>query len=127
MADLVLASTSTYRRDLLQRLRVPFSCVAPGVDEAALKATRLDPMALAAELAQRKARAVAARHPGAIVIGSDQVATIDGEVLDKPGTAARAVAQLQRLQGQAQGGLGALLSKESGAGQGADHRCEGLE
>ena len=100
MADLVLASTSTYRRDLLQRLRVPFSCVAPGVDEAALKATRLDPMALAAELAQRKARAVAARHPGAIVIGSDQVATIDGEVLDKPGTAARAVAQLQRLQGR---------------------------
>lgn len=100
MAELVLASTSTYRRELLQRLRLPFACAAPGIDEAAVKTLGAAPLALATELAQRKARAVAARHPDAIVIGSDQVATIDGHVLDKPGTAARAAAQLQQLQGR---------------------------
>lgn len=100
MPDLVLASTSPYRRELLQRLRVPFRCEAPGVDEAAVKARGLAPLALATELARAKALAVAARHPGAAVIGSDQVATIDGQTLDKPGTAERAAAQLQRLQGR---------------------------
>lgn len=100
MAELVLASTSPYRKELLQRLRMPFSCQAPGVDEAAAKAQERDPLALACSLARRKALAVAANQPGAFVIGSDQVATIDGLVLDKPGTAERAAAQLQRLQGR---------------------------
>lgn len=100
MPELVLASTSPYRRDLLQRLRLPFACEAPGIDEAAVKARLRDPAGLATELARQKAAAVAARHPGALVIGSDQVATIDGDVLDKPGTAERAAAQLQRLQGR---------------------------
>jgi len=100
MSELVLASTSPYRRELLQRLRIPFACRAPGIDETAVKATLADPETLARELARRKALAVAALHPAAFVIGSDQVATIDGAILDKPGTAALAVAQLQRLRGR---------------------------
>ncbi len=100
MHPIVLASTSPYRRQLLERLALPFSCDAPGVDESAVKSAGGGPFELAAELARRKALAVAERHPGAVVIGGDQVATIDGEVLDKPGTAAAAAAQLQRLQGR---------------------------
>ena len=100
MSELVLASTSPYRRELLQRLRIPFACRAPGIDEAAVKATITDPETLVRELARRKAVAVAALHPSAFVVGSDQVATIDGAILDKPGTAALAVAQLQRLRGR---------------------------
>ncbi len=100
MSELVLASTSPYRRELLQRLRIPFTCRAPGIDEASVKATIADPETLARELARRKALAVAALQPAAFVIGSDQVATIDGAILDKPGTAAQASAQLQRLRGR---------------------------
>lgn len=100
MPDLVLASTSPYRRELLQRLRMPFTCRAPGVDEVAARQGLTEPAAIARELARRKALAVAAHHPAAFVVGSDQTATIDGDVLDKPGTPARAVAQLQRLQGR---------------------------
>ena len=100
MATLVLASTSPYRKQLLERLRVPFVSEAPGVDEAAVKAELREPLAVVRELARRKAQAVASKHSGAIVIGSDQVATLDGAILDKPGTAAAAHAQLQRLQGQ---------------------------
>jgi septum formation protein len=100
MADLVLASTSPYRKELLQRLRIPFTCMPPGIDEAAVKAQLRDPLPLVTELARQKARAVARQYPGAFVIGSDQVATIDGIVLDKPGTPERAAAQLQRLQGR---------------------------
>lgn len=100
MPALVLASTSPYRRQLLERLRVPFACEAPGVDENAVKALWRDPAAIVVELAKRKANAVAARHPDAIVIGSDQGACIDGELLDKPGSVPNATAQLQRLQGR---------------------------
>jgi septum formation protein len=100
MPELVLASTSPYRRELLQRLRLPFACRAPGVDEAAARQGLVEPAAIARELARRKALAVAAHHADAFVVGSDQVATIDGAVLDKPGTADRAAAQLQRLQGR---------------------------
>ncbi|MBM4060206.1 MAG: septum formation protein Maf [Planctomycetes bacterium] len=100
MPGLVLASASPYRRVLLERLRLPFTCTAPNVDEAAALQALRDPAALARELAEQKARAVAAAHPGAIVIGSDQVATIDGEVLDKPGSAERCRQQLRRLQGR---------------------------
>ena len=100
MPDLILASTSPYRRQLLERLRVPFTCEAPGVDEEAVKRSTPEPLAVVRELARQKALAVQQRHPAAIVIGGDQAATIDGAVLDKPGTAALAKAQLQRLQGQ---------------------------
>lgn len=95
---IVLASTSRYRRELLQRLRVPFDVQAPQVDEAPLPGEA--PRDLALRLAAAKARNVLARSPGAIVIGSDQVAEIDGHVLNKPMEHAAALAQLQRLQGR---------------------------
>jgi septum formation protein len=99
--DLVLASTSPYRRALLERLGLPFRCVSPRVDEEALKAERAGetPEALAERLALAKAASVADAFPAATVIGSDQLVAIDGEVLGKPGTADRAVAQLLRLAG----------------------------
>jgi septum formation protein len=101
MPDLVLASTSPYRRDLLARLRLPFTCHAPGVDEDAVKRTTPEAHTVVVTLARQKAQAVAARHPQAIVIGSDQAAELDGTIFDKPGTATAARAQLARLQGRA--------------------------
>lgn len=98
MPPLILASTSRYRQELLTRLRLPFEAVAPEVDESALPGEV--PAALAERLALAKARAVAARHPGAVVIGSDQVADLDGEAIGKPGTHERAVEQLRRMSGQ---------------------------
>ncbi len=95
---LILASTSRYRRELLQRLRLPFEVVAPEVDETPQRGEA--PAALALRLARAKAQEVARRHPEAIVIGSDQVADLDGEPLGKPGTHARAVTQLQRMSGR---------------------------
>jgi septum formation protein len=95
---LILASTSTYRRELLARLRLPFDVVSPGVDETPLAAE--PPAALAGRLALAKARAVATMHPHATVIGSDQVADLNGEPIGKPGTHERAVAQLQRMRGK---------------------------
>ena len=94
---LILGSTSPYRRELLQRLRLPFEGVRPEVDETP-HAGEL-PVALAQRLAMEKALAVARQHPQAVVIGSDQVADLDGEPLGKPGTHERAVAQLQRMRG----------------------------
>src|SRR5690606_11458302 len=79
---------------------VPFRCVAPNVDEDAVKHQFADPIALAERLAAAKAEAVAARFPSAVVIGSDQLATIDGDVLGKPGSSEAAVAQLGRLAGR---------------------------
>lgn len=96
---LILGSTSRYRRELLERLRLPFECVSPQVDETPRPAEA--PAALAQRLALAKARAVAALHPDAVVIGSDQVADVDGEPIGKPGTHERAVAQLQRMSGRA--------------------------
>jgi septum formation protein len=94
---LILGSTSRYRRELLERLRVPFSVMAPLVDET----PRPDesPRALACRLALAKAHAVADQQPQAVVIGSDQVADFAGEPLGKPGTHARAVEQLRRMRG----------------------------
>lgn len=97
-APLILASTSPYRRELLARLGLPFTQEASGVEEAPLPGEA--PEALVSRLALAKAAAVAARHPEAIVIGSDQMALVDGEVLGKPGTPALAQAQLRRLSGQ---------------------------
>lgn len=95
---LILGSTSPYRRELLSRLRLPFDVVSPQVDESPLLGEA--PRALALRLAMAKARAVAALHPQAVVIGSDQVADLDGEPLGKPGTHARATVQLQRMRGK---------------------------
>lgn len=95
---LILGSTSRYRRELLGRLDLPFEVVAPDVDETAQPGET--PAALAARLALAKARAVARRHPNAVVIGSDQVADLDGEPLGKPGDHDRATAQLRRMRGR---------------------------
>jgi septum formation protein len=96
--SLILASTSRYRRELLERLRLPFATVAPEVDETPYPGET--PQQLACRLAMEKARAVAARHPQAVVIGSDQVADLDGQALGKPLVHDIAVQQLQRMQGQ---------------------------
>ncbi|GAB3658375.1 Maf family nucleotide pyrophosphatase [Ramlibacter alkalitolerans] len=95
---LVLGSTSAYRRELLARLRLPFSVEPPEVDETPLGEEAPGP--LARRLAAAKAAAVARRHPAAIVIGSDQVADLDGEPLGKPGNHANATAQLRRMSGR---------------------------
>jgi len=95
---LVLASTSPYRRSLLERLHVPFEVVAPGVDEAPLPGET--PTQLVQRLAIAKAQAVGKTHRDALVIGSDQVAALDGEALSKPETHERAVAQLRRMRGR---------------------------
>ena len=96
--NLILASTSVYRRELLERLRIPFEVVAPKVDETPL--TGESTLDLALRLAQAKAAAVAKEHPHAWVIGSDQVADLCGAALGKPGNFERALAQLQLMRGQ---------------------------
>ncbi|MEN9886288.1 MAG: septum formation protein Maf [Pseudomonadota bacterium] len=95
---LVLGSTSIYRRELLARLRVPFEVCAPDVDETPEAGE--SPAALAPRLALAKARAVASQHPNAVVIGSDQVADLNGLPLGKPVTHERAVIQLTQMSGQ---------------------------
>ncbi len=97
---LILASTSKYRGALLSQLSWPFTQEAPGVDENAFKSNGLTPRELARELALRKAEAVFVKHPSSLVIGSDQVCTIEGEILSKPGTAEKALEQLLKLQGK---------------------------
>src|SRR4051812_43457982 len=96
--QLVLASTSPYRRALLDRLGVPFSVAAPAVAEARLPGGRPDAMAL--RLARAKAHAVAGAYPSALILGSDQVAECDGQLLGKPEEHERAVAQLRALSGR---------------------------
>lgn len=97
-ARLILGSTSRYRRELLERLRLPFSVVAPQVDETPLPGEA--PRELARRLARAKAEAVAALHPQCLVIGSDQVADLDGQALGKPGTHENAIGQLRRMSGR---------------------------
>lgn len=95
---LVLGSTSRYRSELLQRLRIPFEVHAPEVDET----PRSDeaPATLAVRLALEKARAVARNWPSAVVIGADQVADLNGQPLGKPGNHARATEQLRQMRGR---------------------------
>ena len=95
---LILGSTSRYRRELLQRLRVPFEVVSPEVDETPLPGEQ--PAAMAQRLALVKARAVASKFAAAVVIGSDQVADLDGEPVGKPGTHERAFEQLRSMSGR---------------------------
>lgn len=98
-ATLLLASTSPYRRRLLERLGLPFAVESPQVDERALPGE--GPAERALRLARAKAAAVAARHPKSLVLGSDQVADCDGTVLDKPGDATQCRRQLRLSSGRA--------------------------
>lgn len=95
---LVLASTSPYRRRLLERLRLPFTTARPDTDETPLPEEGAEP--LARRLAQAKCRSVSRTHPGALVVGSDQTASIDDDLLHKPGCFGAAFDQLQRCSGR---------------------------
>jgi septum formation protein len=117
---LVLASSSRYRRELLERLRVPFDVIVPDIDETPLDGETPDATALRLSLA--KARAAAAHAPGALVIGSDQVATFDGRQIGKPGTHDNAVGQLRAMRGKSVAFHSALclFDSRSGEAQSAD-------
>jgi septum formation protein len=95
---LILGSTSRYRRELVERLNLPFTTASPDVDETPLPGEA--PGALALRLALAKAHAVAALYPEAIVIGSDQVSDLHGQPMGKPGTHERAVEMLRAMRGQ---------------------------
>jgi septum formation protein len=95
---LILASSSTYRQELLSRLRLPFDVMVPNIDETALPGE--SPEATALRLAREKAAAVAALAPVALVIGSDQVATLDGRQIGKPGDHEKAMEQLRQMRGR---------------------------
>ncbi|SAL46763.1 Maf-like protein [Caballeronia telluris] len=117
---LVLASSSRYRRELLDRLRVPFDVIVPDIDETPLDGET--PEATALRLSLAKARAAAVKAPGALVIGSDQVATFDGRQIGKPGTHENAVAQLRAMRGKNVAFHSALclFDSRSGGAQSAD-------
>ncbi len=97
--DLILASTSPYRKKLLKRLQLPFRTLAPQVDETVRE--HETPEALVARLALDKARAISSTHLDALVIGSDQVASLDGQIIGKPGNHTTAIAQLRSCSGRA--------------------------
>jgi len=98
MQELVLGSTSPFRRELLEKLGLPFSTAAPDVDESRRQGE--SPEALVQRLAEAKARAVAGQFPQALIIGSDQVACVDGEILGKPGNRDKAIKQLMAMSGK---------------------------
>lgn len=116
---LILASTSPYRRALLQRLGLPFECLAPDADETRLPG---EPAAeMAARLARVKAKVVAARHPQSIVIGSDQVALRGTDILGKPGSVERCREQLRASSGQEVVFLTAVYVIDGPAGRAESH------
>jgi len=117
---LILASTSRYRRALLERLGVPFAVEAPQVDEATLAGE--SPRATALRLAEAKARAVAARHPAALVLGSDQVLDLDGVAVSKPADRADAKRQLVAASGRTLVFHTAVALVDAASGR-ADVRC----
>lgn len=98
MPHLVLASTSPFRKQLLEKLQLEFSADSPDIDESRLE--NESPEQLVARLAEQKAMAVAERHPDSLIIGSDQVAVNDGQILGKPGSHDKAVAQLKAASGK---------------------------
>jgi len=95
---LVLGSTSPFRREILQKLGIPFETAAPDIDESPLE--NEDPQALVKRLAEEKALAVATQYPHHLIIGSDQLAVVDGNILGKPGNHENAVRQLQQTSGK---------------------------
>ncbi|MDQ9170666.1 Maf-like protein [Oxalobacteraceae bacterium R-40] len=95
---LILGSSSTYRQELLGRLRIPFEVMIPAIDELPLPGEAAEVTAL--RLAKEKALAISRKASGAIIIGCDQVATLDGQQIGKPGTHERALAQLQQMRGR---------------------------
>lgn len=98
MAELILASSSPFRRELLNRLGLNYSCVSPDIDETALPDESAE--ALVCRLAQAKAQAVATEYPNALIIGSDQVAVLEGNILGKPGNHQKATQQLKAASGK---------------------------
>ena len=112
---LILASSSPYRRTLLERLGLPFTVYAPDIDESALPQEAAPQ--LVQRLAQAKARKVAETAPDALIIASDQVAVLDGEIIGKPGNHAHAVAQLQRAAGRTLIFYNGLCLLDSASGQ----------
>jgi 7-methyl-GTP pyrophosphatase len=117
MPPIILASTSRYRRELLSRLQLPFTARSPNAVEDAIEGEA--PAAMAARLALAKARSIAA--PNALVIGSDQVASLDGHLLRKPGSAEVAVAQLRAAQGKTVLFHTAVAVIATGSGQTLQH------
>ena len=117
ITELILASSSPFRRELLERLQIPFQSHAPDIDESALPGESLD--AQVRRLALAKARALDTAHPAALIIGSDQLATCEGQVFGKPGDYQRALKQLRCISGrslQFKTGL-CLLNTSSGREQ----------
>ena len=112
---LILASTSLFRRELLARLGLPFAVRAPNADES--RRIGEDALTLTARLAESKAQAVARHEPAALIIGSDQAAVLDGEILGKPGDHERATAQLRRASGQTMVFYTGLCLLDSASGQ----------
>lgn len=107
---LILASTSAYRKRQLENWEIPFTAMAPEIDEEALKSqlSSLSPQNLCMALAKAKAKSLADTRPNAIVIGSDQIALFEGQILSKPGTPERAKIQLSLLEGKTHALLTAL-------------------
>ena len=97
MPPLILASSSPYRQKLLERLKLPFDCCSPDIDESPLSGESAQQLVL--RLAKQKADKVAAQHPQALIIGSDQVASLQGSILSKPGDHSTACDQLTRCSG----------------------------
>lgn len=95
---LVLASTSPFRKAILEKLQIPFETATPAVDETQLPGE--SPEQVVARLSEAKAQAIALNYPDALIIGSDQVAVVDGQILGKPGSHDNAVAQLKRVSGK---------------------------
>ena len=118
---LVLASTSPFRRQLLERLGLPFVTAVPDLDEKPLPGEAAERLVL--RLAEAKARAVSVEHPGALIIGSDQVACIDGQILGKPGNRERAAAQLEQASGRTVAFFTGLCLLNSATGR-AHTACE---
>nr|VFJ74247.1 MAG: MAF protein [Candidatus Kentron sp. FW] len=112
---IILASTSRYRRDLLSRLGFPFETASPNTDEQPLAGE--SPRQLVSRLAEAKARAVASDYPDALIIGSDQVAVLDGDILGKPGNPETNIHQLSRAAGRQVTFLTGLCLLDSGTGQ----------
>ncbi|SIO61121.1 septum formation protein [Singulisphaera sp. GP187] len=100
MKELILASTSPYRRTLLARLGIPFRCLAPRVDEDAMKLGDWEPRELAEHLALAKAQSLGEAEPAATLIGSDQLVSFEGRIYGKPGTTEGAVEQLSAMAGR---------------------------